>query len=110
MVFKGPGISNPGLFEYVPVQPNTNYHFSVYTKAEDIESASGPRVTVVDAYSGRSYALSEDSSGTTGWREQPADFRTDSDTSLLVVKVTRTPSDPLIKGKFWIDDVSLTQR
>ena len=110
MVFKGPGISNPGLFEYVPVQPNSNYHFSVYTKAEDIESASGPRVAVLDAYTGHSYALTDDSLGTTGWREQPADFRTGPEASLLIVKVTRAPGDPLIKGKFWIDDVSLTQR
>jgi tetratricopeptide (TPR) repeat protein len=110
MIFRGPGMGDPGLFEYIPVQPNTNYHFTVYTKAEDIESASGPRVAVLDAYSGQSYVLTDDSLGTTGWREQSADFRTAPETSLLVVKVTRVPGDPLIKGKFWLDDVSLVQR
>lgn len=110
MVFKGPGIGELGFMEYVPVRPNTNYLFSAYTKAEDIESASGPRIAVLDGYTGHSYVLTDDSLGTTGWREQSADFRTGPETSLVLVKVTRVPGDPLIKGKFWIDDVSLTQR
>jgi tetratricopeptide (TPR) repeat protein len=110
MVFKGPGIADPGFFEYVPVEPNTDYRFGAYTKAEDIESASGPRVAVLDAYSGQNYVLTDDSLGTTGWREQSADFRTSPETSLLLVKVTRLPGDPLIKGKFWVDDLSLVQR
>ncbi len=110
MIFKGPGMRDPGLLEYVAVQPNSNYRFSAYTKSEDIESASGPRIAVMDAYTGHSYVLTDDSLGTTGWREQAADFRTGATTSLLVVKVTRVPGDPLIKGKFWLDDVSLVQR
>jgi len=110
MTFKGPGVAEGGLFEYVPVQPNTNYRFSAYTKAEEIESASGPRVSVADAYTGHSYVLTYDSLGTTGWRQQSADFRTNPETTMLIVRVARVPSDPLIKGKFWIDDVSLVLR
>ena len=110
MLFKGPAVSDTGIFEYVPVTPNSDYHFSVYTKSEDIESASGPRVAVLDAYSGRTYVLTDDSLGTTGWRPQSADFRTRPETSLLVVTVRRVPGSALIKGKFWIDDASLVQR
>lgn len=110
MVFKGPAISDVGIFEYVPVRPNTDYHFSAYTKSEDIESASGPRVAIVDAYSGETFVLTDDSLGTTGWRMQSADFRTGSETSLLVLTVRRVPGGALITGKFWIDDVSLSQR
>jgi hypothetical protein len=110
MIFRGPAVSDVGIFEYIPIHPDTDYHFSVYTKAEDIESASGPRVTVLDAYSGESYVLTDDSLGTTGWREQSADFRTRPETSLLVVTVRRVPGNVLIKGKFWIDDVSLVKR
>jgi tetratricopeptide (TPR) repeat protein len=105
--FKGPGVDDIGILEYVPVQPNTQYHFSVYTKVQDIESASGPRLSVDDAYSGQSYVLTDDSLGTTGWRQQMADFRTGTQTSLLIVKATRVPGSPLIKGTFWIDDVTL---
>jgi tetratricopeptide (TPR) repeat protein len=110
MLFKGPAVSDAGIFEYIPVHPKTNYRFSVYTKAEDVESASGPRVAVLDAYSGQTYVLTDDSLGTTGWRPQSADFRTGPETSLLVVTVRRVPGSALIKGKFWIDDVSLVQR
>jgi tetratricopeptide (TPR) repeat protein len=110
MTFTGPGVPDPGMFQYVPVRPDTSYHFSAYTKAEDVESASGPRLAVLDAYSGKEYALTDDSLGTTGWREQSADFQTDPESSLVIVKVTRVPGDPLIKGKFWIDDLSLVQR
>lgn len=109
MVFRGPAVPDAGIFEYVPVHPNTNYRFSAYTKAEDIESASGPRVTVLDAYSGESFVLTDDFLGTTGWRQQAADFRTGSETSLLVVTVRRLPGNLLIKGRFWIDDLSLVQ-
>jgi tetratricopeptide (TPR) repeat protein len=110
MVFKGPAVSDTGIFEYVPVHGNSDYHFSVYTKSEDIESASGPRVAVLDAYSGQPYVLTDDSLGTTGWRPQSADFRTGPETSLLVVTVRRVPGSALIKGKFWIDDASLVRR
>jgi hypothetical protein len=110
MAFSGPGVSDPGIFQYVPVRPNTSYHFNAYIKAEDIESASGPRLAILDAYSGKEYVLTDDSLGTTGWREQSADFETSPESSLVVVKVVRVPGDPLIKGKFWIDDLSLAQR
>jgi len=109
LAFQGPAVSDGAFFEYVPVSPNTQYRFSVYTKAEDIESASGPRLAVLDAYSGQPYVLTDDSLGTSAWRRQSADFHTGPETSLLVVKVSRVPSYPLIKGKFWVDDVSLVQ-
>jgi hypothetical protein len=109
LAFQGPAVSDGGFFEYVPVLPNTDYRFSAYTKSEDIESASGPRLAVLDAYSGQRYVLTDDSLGTIAWRQHSADFRTRPETSLLVVKVARVPGDPLIKGKFWIDDVSLVQ-
>ena len=110
MEFKGPAVPDTGIFEYVPVSANSDYHFDVYTKSEDIESASGPRVAVLDAYSGQTYVLSDDSLGTTGWRLQSADFRTGPETSLVVVTVRRVPGSSLIKGKFWLDDVSLVRR
>ena len=110
MVFRGPAVSDAGIFEYIPVHPYTDYRFRAYTKSEDIESASGPRLTVLDAYSGESYVLTDDSLGTTGWRQQSADFSTGSKTSLLVVTVRRLPGNVLIKGKFWIDDLSLVKR
>ena len=108
--FRGPAIADTGFFQYVPVRPNTAYCFSAYTKAQDIESASGPRIMILDAYTGSQYVSTDDSLGTTGWRQQSAEFRTTQDSSLLMIKVARVPGDVLIKGTFWIDNITLIQR
>jgi tetratricopeptide (TPR) repeat protein len=108
--FRGPAVADAGFFQYVPVLPNTQYRFSAYTKAQDIDSASGPRMVIIDAYTGSPYVATDDLLGTTGWRQQLADFKTQPETSMLLVKVTRVPGEPLIKGTFWIDDVSLVPR
>src|SRR5437588_11446962 len=42
ITFKGPAVPDAGFFQYVPAHPNTEYPFSAYTKAQDIDSASGP--------------------------------------------------------------------
>lgn len=110
IAFRGPAVSDVGFFEYVPVRPNTEYQFSVYTKAQDVESASGPRLVILDAYSGAPYVTTDDLLGTAGWRQQVADFKTRPETSMLIVKIARVPGDTLIKGAFWIDDVSLVER
>jgi hypothetical protein len=36
-----------------------------------------------------------------------ADFTTGPQTRLIAIKVMRVPSNPLIKGTFWLDDVKL---
>lgn len=107
--FEGPAVDGVGVFEYVPVRPNTNYHFSIYCKVQDLESASGPRIEV-DTYSRRSYLVTDDTLGTAGWREQTGDFHTDPQSTLLSVRVVRLPAEALIKGTLWIDDVSLVER
>ena len=108
--FTGPAVADIGFFQYVPVRPNTNYRFSAYTKAQDIDTASGPRLVIVDAHTGSQYVASDDLLGTTGWRQQWAEFRTSENTSMLIVKVARIPGDALIKGTLWIDDIALVQR
>jgi hypothetical protein len=52
-------------------------------------------------------ASTEDLLGTTGWREQVADFVAGPQTRLIAIKVMRVPGNPLIKGTFWLDDVKL---
>jgi hypothetical protein len=61
--------------------------------------ASGPRIMVQDYYGKQS---------TSGWRELLADFVAGPQTRLIAIKVMRVPGNPLIKGKFWLDDVKLT--
>ena len=47
ITFDGPGINDAGLFQFVPVQPNTTYEFSAYYKnGPELEGAGGPHFTV----------------------------------------------------------------
>jgi hypothetical protein len=73
-------------------------------------SASGPRIALQDAYSGESYVPTDDSLGTTGWRQQSGEFKTGPQTSMLMVKIVRVPGNVLIKGTFWADDFRLGKR
>lgn len=105
--FTGPAISDTGVYQYIPVQPNTSYRLTAFVKSQDIVSASGPRLVVQDWYSNKMLASTEDLLGTTGWRDQNVDFTTGPDTRLVFIGVMRVPGNPLIKGTFWLDDLKL---
>jgi len=77
-------------------------------KSEDIVSASGPRLLIQDSCSNQVLVSTDDSLGTSGWREQTVDFTTGPQTRLITLRVMRVPGNPLIKGIFWLDDVKLT--
>jgi hypothetical protein len=95
------------LPRYVSVRPNTTYRFSAFVKSEDIVRASGPRLVIQDPYNNQSWGTTDDSLGTTGWRQQVVDFVTGPEARLITVRVMRVPGNPLIKGTFWLDDVQL---
>lgn len=105
------GLSTPevGIIQFIPVRPNTTYEFSAYSRTEDIETASGPRFAIADAYTNSSYVLTDDTLGTTPWRLQQSRFQTGPNASLVWLKIVREPPEPLIRGKLWIDDVRLVQ-
>ena len=86
-----------GISQFIPVKPNTDYEFSADSKTEDIESASGPRFAIVDAYTNHSYVLTDDLLGTNPWHLQQARFHTGPNTNLSVVAnypSARGTSDP----------------
>src|ERR1035438_5120157 len=64
VTFDGRNPGDAGIAEFVPVKPNTNYEFSVDSRSENIESASGPRVAIVEAYANTPYVLTDDLLGT----------------------------------------------
>jgi hypothetical protein len=109
VTFDGHSVPGAPIFEFVPVKPGTSYEFSAQLRPEDIDTASGPRFAIVDAYTNYSYVLTEDTLGTTPWRLHEARFQTGPTTNLLVLKIVRVPSQPLIRGKLWIDDVKLVE-
>jgi tetratricopeptide (TPR) repeat protein len=109
VTFDGHSVPGAPILQYVPVKPNTTYEFSAESRSEDIDTASGPRFAVVDAYTNQSYVLTDDTLGTTPWRPQRGRFRTGPVTNLVLVEIVRDPPEPLIRGKFWIDDVTLIE-
>ena len=100
--------ANPQLFQYVPVRPNTNYEFTAFLRGEEIYTTNGPRAMVTDAKSGAVYFASTPLIGTTAWTQVEQRFQTGSDTHLLKVEVSREPT--LIRGRVWVDEVSLVQK
>jgi len=110
VTFDGQSASEAGISQFIPVKPNTDYEFSAESRTEDIESASGPRFAIVDAYTNASYVLTDDLPGTNPWRVQHARFQTGPNTNLVLLKIVRQPAGPLIRGKLWIDDLRLVEK
>jgi tetratricopeptide (TPR) repeat protein len=110
VTFDGQNPADAGILQFIVVKPNTDYEFSAESRTEDIDSASGPRFTIVDAYSNASYVLTDDLLGTNPWHLQKARFQTGPNTNLVLLKIVRQPAGPLIRGKLWIDDLRLVEK
>jgi Flp pilus assembly protein TadD len=110
VTFDGRNPGDAGILQFIPVKANTNYEFSAQCKTEDIDSASGPRFAIGDAYTTASYVLTDDFLGTNPWRAQHARFQTGPSTNLVLLKIVRDPAGPLIRGKLWIDDLKLVEK
>jgi tetratricopeptide (TPR) repeat protein len=110
VTFDGRNAPDAGIAQLIPVKPDTDYEFSAESRTQDIDSASGPRFAITDAYTTTvSYVLTDDLLGTNPWHRQQARFHTGPSTNLLFLKVIRQPAAPLIRGKLWIDDVRLVE-
>jgi len=109
VTFNGHSVPGVQLVQFIPVTPNTYYEFRAESRTEDIDTASGPRFAVVDAYTNFSYVLTDDILGTTPWHLEQTRFQTGPNTNLLAIKIVREPPQPLIRGKLWIDDVELVK-
>jgi len=109
VTFDGRSAPDAGVVHFIPVQPDTDYEFSAESRTQDIDSASGPRFAIADAYTNTQYMLTDDLLGTNPWHKQQARFHTGPSTNLLFLKIIRQPAEPLIRGKLWIDDVRLEE-
>jgi len=110
VTFDGRNAPDAGIAQLIPVKADTDYEFSAESRTQDIDSASGPRFAITDAYTTTvSYVLTDDLLGTNPWHRQQARFHTGPGTNLLFLKVIREPAAPLIRGKLWIDDVRLVE-
>ena len=109
ITFEGPGISDAGIRQLVPVEPNTSYEFSGFYKTEEMDGAGGPRFAIQDLYRETSFYMSDDLRDSDFWRKTGGTFTTGPDTHLVVLRVARIPVGSPIKGKLWIDGLQLVR-
>jgi len=96
-----------GVVQLVPVRGNTHYRFSGFMMALDLETVSPPRFAVLGLRHHKSYLLTDGVIGSTEWQELQGEFTTEPEDDLLLVHIVRVPSQRLIRGKVWVDDVKL---
>jgi len=100
--------------EDVKVSPRETYRARGFMRTEGITTNSGPRLEAYDPYDlKRLDAFSDQLLGTNAaWTLLSITFTTKPETRLVNLCVTRFPSDKLdnlIKGKVWVDDVSVVK-
>ncbi len=105
--FDGEAIRDAGLFQLIPVTPNTEYRLSAKVKTESIEGAGSPQLGVFDYYAGNNLLLSPDIIGNSGWRDVGGVFRTGADAKLIALRIVRVPGNTRIRGKMWLDEVGV---
>ena len=108
--FDGPGIVDAGVYQLVPVQPDTTYTFTAYYKNGELEGAGGPHFTIQDMYSQAIYFESDELKEGGFWKSVDGEFTTSPDCKLVVLHVRRLPEGSPIRGKLWIDDFHLARK
>jgi hypothetical protein len=96
------------MFQYVPVTPGMTYNASAWVKSEELQTANGPRLSVIDGYTDVELAHSEETLGTSSWHRVTTDFTPDPNTHLVRLLFLRNPWQTQIQGRFWIDGLRLT--
>jgi tetratricopeptide (TPR) repeat protein len=110
IAFQGPEIDEVKMFHLVPIAPNSTYEFSGYFRTSDMEGAGGPRIAILDAYSGQTYYTTDTLAHGDVWREVNGTFNTGSGAKLAVLKILRVPEGRPIRGSLWLDDLELTRK
>jgi tetratricopeptide (TPR) repeat protein len=112
LAFNAPSqIDFRGVLQLVPVEAETSYRLSFFTRAEELKSASLPIVEVLDGSSGAGLGASPPlASGSSDWTETTVEFKTPRGAEAVMIRFTRTQcSDAVcpIFGKVWYDDFNL---
>ena len=95
------------LLDLVDLKEDSTMFVSAWVKSEELQSANGPRISVSDAYDDKPWALTQETVGTTPWHRLESSFQTGPETELLAIRFKRDPGNTRVKGKFWVDEVSL---
>lgn len=101
------------VYEFIRVQPRTEYDFSAEMRTESITTDSGPRFQIFDDYDLRKLPTATPNQiGTLSWSTVRLSFRTGSDTHLFILRIGRPPSskfDNKISGTLWVRHVALVE-
>lgn len=108
--FDGPGINDAGIYQYIPVQPNTTYDFTAYYKNGEMAGAGGPHFTIQDMYSQVVVYESDELKDAGFWKSANGEFTTPADCKLVVLHIRRMPQGSPIRGKLWVDDFHLIKK
>jgi hypothetical protein len=103
----GPGIADSGVSQLVSVEPGTQYEFSAFYKAEEMDGIGGMEFAIQDLYRGNSLFMSEDLGNADFWKKVGGRFVTGADTHTIIVRIVRVPAERPIRGKLWIDGLQL---
>lgn len=110
ITFDGPAISDAGIYQFVPVQPNTTYVFTGYYKNTEIQGAGGPHFTIQDEYGLQVYYESDELKDAGFWKSAYGEFTTSPDCRLVALHIRRLPAGSPIRGKLWIDDFHIVRK
>ncbi|MGA2979193.1 MAG: hypothetical protein ABSD76_06345 [Terriglobales bacterium] len=108
LTFEGPGISDAGIQQLIPVHGATAYDFSAYYKSANFEGAGGPQIVLRDAYTGAPLYASDPLNDADFWKEVHSKVTTLDSTTLLRLAIERFPAGSPIRGKLWLDDFELS--
>jgi hypothetical protein len=108
ITFEGPGISDAGIRQWIPVRAATAYEFTTYYKSSEFQGAGGPQIVLRDLYTGQPVYTSDPLNGADFWKAVHARFTTPASTTLLVLNIERIPPGSPIRGKLWLDDFQLS--
>jgi tetratricopeptide (TPR) repeat protein len=102
--YSGAG-DDAGIFQYIAVRPDSPYLLSAWVKSDDLTTANGPALALVDAYSLDSLGATQETVGTTAWHRIETKLKTRPETQLLQLSIVRHPGNTSIHGNFWVDDI-----
>ena len=108
VTFEGPGISDAGIQQLIPVHGATTYDFSAYYKSADFQGAGGPQIVLRDAYTGAPLYASDPLKDADFWKEVHSKVTTPDSTVLLSLAIERFPVGSPIRGKLWLDGFQLS--
>lgn len=109
ITYSGAPNGDSGISQPIPVTPGVAYIVSAWVKSEELETANGPQLTVFDGNHNQALARSDETLGSTGWHQVQATFTAPNETNLVIVRLSREPASTRIQGKFWVDNVHMTQ-